>query len=223
MISRIRRLFFYLVLSLLVVFSLASLAVVVSGLDDNLHAADLAVVLGSKVNRDGQPSSGLEARLNHAIALYQGGYFKQVLVSGGHGQEGYDEAAVMRQYLEAHGVPSTAILEDDDGYTTWLTARNTARVMEQRQFKSALIISEYFHMARCRIAFEKFGVSPVYTSHAPFWSVRNFYSVPREVAGILEYSLSKTTAALTIINPAPFLISNGLPALESARCVTATN
>ena len=191
MISRKRRLVFCLLLSPLVVFSMASLAIAVSGLDDNLHTADLAVVLGSKVNRDGRPSSGLEARLDHAIALYQSGYFKQVLVSGGHGREGYDEATVMRQYLETHGVPSNAILEDDDGYTTWMTARNTARIMEQRRFKSALVISEYFHMARCRMAFEKFGISPVYTSHAPFWSVRNFYSVPREVAGILEYSLRK--------------------------------
>ena len=136
----------------------------------------------------------MAARLDHAITLYQSGYFKQVLVSGGHGREGYDEAAIMRQYLEAHGIPSTAIFEDDDGYTTWMTARNTARIMEQHHLKSALVISEYFHMPRCRLAFGKFGISPVYASHASFWSIRNLYSVPREVAGLVEYSLRNANA-----------------------------
>ncbi len=191
MIYRKRRFIASLVLSPFVALVITSLAIAVTGLDDNLHAADLAVVLGSKVNRDGLPSTGLQARLDHAIALYHRGYFKQVLVSGGHGREGFDEAVVMRQYLEAHGIPSNAILEDDDGYTTWMTARNSARIMEERHLKSVLVISEYFHMTRCKLAFEKFGISPVYTSHAPFWSVRNFYSVPREVAGYLVYSLRK--------------------------------
>ena len=182
------------VFSPLVVLCLASLAVAIAGLHDNLHAADLAVVLGSKVDRDGHPSSGLAARLDHAITLYQAGYFKQVLVSGGHGREGYDEAAIMRQYLETHGIPSTAIFEDDDGYTTWMTARNSARIMEQHHLKSALVISEYFHMPRCRLAFAKFGISPVYASHASFWSIRNLYSLPREVAGLVEYSLRSANA-----------------------------
>jgi vancomycin permeability regulator SanA len=191
MIFRKRWLAAGLVLSPIVVLGIASLSIAISGLNDELHAADLGVVLGSKVDRDGRPSTGLQARLDHAVELYRQGYFKQVLVSGGHGREGYDEAVVMGHYLEAHGVPSGAILEDNDGYTTWMTARNTARIMEQRRFKSALIISEYFHMTRCRLAFEKYGISPVYTSHASFWSVRNFYSLPREVAGCVVYSLRK--------------------------------
>jgi hypothetical protein len=44
-------------------------------------------------------------------------------------------------------------------------------------------------MLRCRLAFEKFGLAPVYSSHAPYWSVRDFYSVPREVAGCVAYAM----------------------------------
>ncbi len=199
MIFRRPRLVLSLVLSPFAVLGVASLSIIIAGLDDDLHAADLAVVLGSKVNTDGQPSLMLKARLDHAIALYWRGYFKLVLVSGGHGREGYDEAAVMGDYLAAHGVPRAAILEDNTGNTTWMTAKNTARILSARHLKSVLVVSQYFHMARCRLALEKFGVAPVYTSHATFWSVRDLYSVPREAAGYAVYVLRKpeeTDAAL---------------------------
>jgi len=180
---------------LLAIASLALIAgylpVITAGLHDNLHAADLAVVPGSKVNPDGRPSLMLQARLDHAIDLYRHNYFKLVLVSGGRSREGYDEADVMRDYLITHGVPRDVILEDHDGYTTWMTAKNTAHLMAGRHLKSVLVISQYFHMARCRLAFEKFGVAPVYTSHATFWSIRDLYSVPREAVGYVAYALRK--------------------------------
>ncbi len=157
------------------------------GLHDNLHPADLAVVLGSQVQRDGQPSESLKARLDHAIELYRQGYFKLVLVSGAHGQEGYDEPRVMARYLEAHGIPHDAIFQDNEGYTTWWTARDTAPFLKAHHLTSVLVISQYFHMPRCRLAFAKFGIAPVYTSHAPFWDRRDFHSVPREVIGLIVY------------------------------------
>ena len=147
----------------------------------------IAVVLGAKVETNGQPSEGLKARLDHAVDLYKQGYFKLVLVSGGHGREGYDEPVVMRGYLETHGVSHGAIFEDNDGSNTWHTAHNTAQFVTQHHLKSVLIISEYFHLPRCRMAFARFGVAPIYSSHAPFWSRRNFYSLPREVVGYVGY------------------------------------
>jgi vancomycin permeability regulator SanA len=165
-----------------------SLAITLDGQYDNLHVADLAVVLGSKVRADGQPSEMLKARLNHTAELYREGYFKFVLVSGGRGKEGYDEPVVMRHYLEGKAVPHESIFEDDQGYTTWRTAQNTAAFLKTHHLKSVLIISQYFHLPRCRLAFAKFGIERVYWSHAPFWSLRDFYSVPREVLGTCVYS-----------------------------------
>jgi vancomycin permeability regulator SanA len=172
-------------------FFLACLVLVLDGLNDRLHAADLAVVLGNKVNPDGLPSIMLKARLDHTVELYHQGYFKIILVSGGHGKEGYDEAAVMRTYLEAAGLPHESIYEDSNGKTTWDTAQDTANFMQQHRLQSALIISQYFHLPRCRLAFAKQGIAPLYWSHAPFWSVRDLYSVPREVIGYADYYLRR--------------------------------
>ncbi len=81
-----------------------------------------------------------------------------------------------------------------------MTAKNTARILSEHHLQSVLVVSQYFHMARCRLAFEKFGIAPVYTSHATFWSVRDFYSIPREAAGYVAYTLRKPdeTNAITV-------------------------
>jgi vancomycin permeability regulator SanA len=175
------------VFSLLTLLLVVVVAVILRGLNDDLQASDLAVVLGNKVEPDGTPSPQLKARLDHAIELYNQEYFKMILVSGAQGKEGYDEAQVMRQYLETNGVPSDAIFEDNKGNTTWNTAQNTAKFMQAHRLTSVLIISQYFHIARCEIAFSKFGINHIYTTHAPYWSLRDFYSVPREIVGCIVY------------------------------------
>ena len=138
-------------------------------------------------SRDGRPSDQLQARIDDAARLYRRGYFKLVLVSGGVGREGHSEPDVMQENLIEAWCTRSAIIEDPDGRDTFHTARNTARYLHEHDLKSVLIISQYFHLPRCRLAFSRFGISPIYTSHAPFFTIRDFYSVPREVAGYVEY------------------------------------
>src|SRR5580704_13458675 len=98
----------YLLFSLAVILAtlvIGTVVLVVSGLCDDLGKADVGLVLGSKVESDGTPSARLRARLDRTLELYRAGYFPAVIVSGGIGKEGYDEAAVMRDYLVARGVP----------------------------------------------------------------------------------------------------------------------
>jgi vancomycin permeability regulator SanA len=144
-------------------------------------------VLGNRVEPDGRPSDQLQARIDEAARLYHQGYFKMVLVSGGLGREGHSEPDVMRDWLIREGVPAGAIFEDTGGSDTYHTARNTARFLHDHHLSSVLIVSQYFHLARCQLAFSRFGISPIYTSHAPFITVRDFYSVPRETVGYIEY------------------------------------
>jgi len=184
---RLHRILLGFILAVVALLLIGCVTVVLCGLRDNLHPADLAVVLGNKVQPDGAPSEMLKARLDHTVELYQQGYFKLILVSGGHGKEGFDEPVVMRHYLEAQAIPHDAIFEDNQGLTTWRTAQNTALFLKTHNLKSALVISQYFHLARCQLAFSKFGIAPLYWSHAPFWSMRDFYSVPREVIGYGDY------------------------------------
>ncbi len=159
----------------------------IAGSIDNIHQADVAVVLGNTVERNGKPSARLQARLDKTIALYQQGVFKNTIVSGGVGKEGFDEAVVMKQYLVANGLPMSQIYVDSQGNNTYLTAKNTARLMSEYKWQSAIAISQYFHLPRTKLALEKSGVKTVYTAHANFFELRDLYSTVREVFSYASY------------------------------------
>jgi hypothetical protein len=105
---------------------------VADGVSDDVQTSDVGIVLGSKVNPDGVPSARLAARLDKALRLYRQGLLRSVIVSGGVGKEGFDEAAVMQRWLVARGVPAGAILVDRHGDNTWATAVNSAALMRPR-------------------------------------------------------------------------------------------
>lgn len=166
---------------------LASATLVASGLSDEIHEADVAVVLGNTVNPDGSPSRRLAARLDMALELYHRGVFKNVIVSGGVGREGFDEAVVMKDYLARLGVPQNQIIVDSLGLTTAATARNVALIAKEHHWKSVLVVSQYFHIPRCRLALSAAGIDPVYAAHAHFFEPRDIYSISREVIGYAAY------------------------------------
>jgi uncharacterized SAM-binding protein YcdF (DUF218 family) len=168
-------------------FLVAAALLVADGLRDEIHLADVAIVPGNTVESDGQPSARLRARLDKTLELYRGGLFGHVIVSGGVGAEGFDEAEVMKRYLVSRGVPEERVIADGGGATTYLTARNAAEVMRRNGWGSALIVSQYFHIARTRLAVEGFGVRPVYSAHAEYFEPRDLYSVMREVVGYGAY------------------------------------
>lgn len=172
-------------------FLLGAVLIVADGLRDDIHTADVAIVLGNSVESDGRPSARLRARLDKAVELYRGGLFGHVIVSGGTGVEGFNEAEVMKRYLVSQGVPEGRIIADGEGLTTSLTARNAAQVMKERGWQSALVISQYFHVPRARLAVESYGVRPVYSAHAEYFELRDVYSIAREVIGYGAYLMRR--------------------------------
>lgn len=170
-----------------ILFVIASAALVINGLNDDLHKADVAVILGNAVQSDGQPSPRLKARLDKAVQLYRQGLFSNIIVSGGVGVEGFDEAVVMKRYLTAHSVLDDHIFVDSGGRTTYLTAKHSAQLMKEKHWTSALVISQYFHIPRTCLALKQFGVLFIYSAHAEFFEVRDIYSTAREVVGYGSY------------------------------------
>lgn len=172
---------------LAVLFGFFATGIIVDGLTDDLGPTDVGVVLGSKVDPDGQPSPRLAARLTRALELYERGEFKTLIVSGGTGVEGFDEAKVMKAWLVARKVPAEAILVDSQGVNTWATAVNSAALMRRHGFTSATVITQYFHIPRARMALRRQGFTDVRTAHARFFEWRDAYSTAREVIGFAPY------------------------------------
>ncbi|NPT59982.1 YdcF family protein [Paraburkholderia elongata] len=168
---------------------LAGAVLASAGLFLQPHPADVAVVLGNTVDRDGRPSPRLAARLDRAYQCYEQRQCRILFVSGGIEASGADEAMAMRAYLVRLGVPSDSIVVDRAGNDTWSTARNASEFMRNHGWTSAVVVTQYFHLPRTILALRRFGVRSVSGAYPPFWEVRDLYSIAREVPALVWYSI----------------------------------
>jgi len=183
------------VLSLIALWLIAALILIINGLKERVEPADVAVVLGNEVYLNGEPSPQLEARLDRAVELFRQHLFPQIVVSGGIETSGTDESLAMRQYLMRQGVPAEAIFLDPRGSDTMDTAEDTVALMSQQGWKRIMIISQYFHLPRCQLAFRKAGIKHVLVSYARFFSWRDLWAITRELVAYPVYCF-KTPAQL---------------------------
>ncbi|MFL6659387.1 MAG: YdcF family protein [Massilia sp.] len=175
-------------------FVVAAALIAAVGLQDQLAPAGAIVVLGNTVGPDGQPSPRLRARLDCALDAWQQKLAPLLIVTGGTGKEGFDEAAVMARYLVDHGVPADAVLIDNAGNDTAASATNVVRIARDHKLASVLIATQYFHIARTRLAFERAGLHVSGHIHARYAEGRDVYSLAREVIGYAAYYLGHKEA-----------------------------
>lgn len=169
---------------------LAAVLIALAGLRDDAAVADIIVVPGNTVLTDGSLSRRLQGRLDAALQLFTEKRAPSIFVSGGAGREGHDEAAAMAAYLMQHGVPPRAIVQDPLGIDTAATARNAAKYLREHRLHSALVVTQYFHVARTRLALERRGVTVAGSAHARYFEARDAYSLAREVVGYAAYYLT---------------------------------
>lgn len=151
------------VIAVVVAWTVSAAAVMIWGARDRARASDAIVVLGA-AQYVGRPSPVLRARLDHALELWQRGLAPRLIFTGGMGVgDTTSEAAVSRNYALRHGVPDTAILMEDEGRTTRESLAAVSAIMHARQMRTAILVSDPFHMLRLRILSTQYGVD-AYTS-----------------------------------------------------------
>lgn len=166
---------------------LAAVALAAAGLLTGARDADVAVVLGNTVQPGGQPSARLAARLDRAYDCYAASRCRILFVSGGVDPAGTDEAAAMRDYLLARGVPADRIVVDSAGVDTWATARHASAYMREHCYTRALAVTQYFHVPRTMLALKRQGVAEVSGAYPAFFEMRDLYSVFRELPAVALY------------------------------------
>jgi uncharacterized SAM-binding protein YcdF (DUF218 family) len=147
----------------LVAWVISMLAVERVGRRDQAQRADAIVVLGA-AQYVGRPSPVLRARVDHAVSLWKRGLAPTLILTGGTGVgDTTSEAAVARKYAMSRGVPDRAIVMEIKGRTTSESMQAVARIMEDREQSSIILVSDPFHMLRLSILARRFGLEP-YTS-----------------------------------------------------------
>lgn len=164
-------------------------AFIVLALMPRAGPADLAVVFGNEVLADGVASPRLAARLDTALSARARGLVALIMVSGGKGASGFNEADVMQAYLIRAGVPADAVLVDQEGVNTMATAVHAAAILRARGLRSAMVVTQWFHVPRCILAMRRNDVGVVAATYPAFVERRDVYSVARELADLPRYAL----------------------------------
>ena len=107
--------------------------------------AEVALVLGAGVRRDGLPSRILQGRLAVAVELHRAGRVRWILVSGSPHSRGYSEPVVMRDFLLRHGIPEHAVVMDESGVDTWASCRGA---VADFGLHAVTVVTSKFHLRR---------------------------------------------------------------------------
>jgi uncharacterized SAM-binding protein YcdF (DUF218 family) len=157
------RLIASIVLAIVLLWTASMAAVLLFSWMDQARPSESIVVLGA-AQYDGKPSPVLRARLDHGIDLWNHKMGKVLVLTGGKGAgDTTSEADVGRSYARKHGVPDTAILLENKGRTTRESMLGVAELLESRGIRTAILVSDPFHMLRLSIIGRRFGLIP-YTS-----------------------------------------------------------
>ncbi|AQQ30180.1 YdcF family protein [Burkholderia cenocepacia] len=173
------------------VWAAAAAAIVIHGMRMPCDPADVAVIFGNALDDAGAPKPVLAARLDVGVRCYRAGQCPAFLVSGAIDGPGLNEATAMRDYLVARGVPADRIAVDDQGDNTLATARHTLAYLHAHRLSRVLIVSQYYHLARARLAFERVGIarSNISAAYPRRFQWRDVYSSWREVPAYAVYAV----------------------------------
>ena len=134
--------------------------------------AEYLLVLGARVNPDGQPSAALAARLDTAYDFIQEHPDVTAILCGGQGgNEPCTEADAMYAYLTAKGMDGSRLLREDESSNTIENIEN-ARALIGDGHRTAVVTSDY-HLARARVLMRRGGLDacgiPAPTPHPGQW------------------------------------------------------
>ena len=140
---------------------LLSVIVVAYGETERAAAAEVIVVLGAGLRRDGQPGPALIRRATHAALLYEQGYAPRIICSGGFPLRAIQrsEADACRAVLVERGVPAEAVVLEEQSRSTEENAVYTKELMDANGWQTAVVVSDPYHMFRAGIIFSQVGVN----------------------------------------------------------------
>ena len=149
---------------------------------------DCIVVMGADVMPGGRASLALYDRTRTGCALYRDGWSDRIIFSGGPTKTGVSEPEAMAVVAEEFGIPSSVIIHDKRGVSTFDTALSVRQIMRDRGWHTALVVSHDYHLSRTWLAFRRAGIN-VWTVPAQRtrFTLNDAYTICREMAAWAYY------------------------------------
>ena len=120
---------------------------------------DAIVVLGTPADSDGNPTPTLLSRVTEGVREYERGIAPRLILTGGAAHSQSIEADVMAEVAKAQGVPASAIVEEREALDTIQNACYASRIMKDKGWNSAEVVSSPEHLPRAAMIFSTMPVS----------------------------------------------------------------
>jgi len=115
--------------------------------------ADVIIVLGNTF-KNKKTIESMKLRTEKAAQLYKKGRVKKVIFSGGFKtRKDLSEAKFMADIAVKKGIPKKSIILEEKSNTTIGNAYYCNKIMKNKRFKSAIIITSPDHMRRAKYIF----------------------------------------------------------------------
>lgn len=121
------------------------------------QSADVIIVLGGGVVKDTRSLPwSVQERMRQGIELYRQDYAKNMILAGGTvSGESYTESEIMKAYAELLGIAPGDLFEEKSSTSTYENAINSLEIMNDKGWKTALLVTSDFHTKRACKVFEK--------------------------------------------------------------------
>lgn len=156
MSKAVRMIILVILISCLVLFTLAE-GFVLSGFDPTPEKdLDYIVVLGAKIYGD-EPSPSLKYRLDAAAGYLEENEGTVCILSGGQGKdEEHTEASVMLEYMEEKGIDRTRLITEEKSLSTNENLIFSLEIIGDPE-KSTGIVTNNYHVARSVLTAKRLG------------------------------------------------------------------
>jgi len=157
---------------------------------DTPRASDAIIVFAGGVGESGKAGQGYEERVEYAVELYKKGFAKKIIFSSGY-KYAIKEAQIMKALAVSLGIPPDSILLEEKAKDTYENVKYTAKMLDDYNWNSALLVTSPYHTKRSSMVF--FKVSPgkniIYTPipNSLFYSHKNNASLSQIAAIFHEY------------------------------------
>jgi uncharacterized SAM-binding protein YcdF (DUF218 family) len=121
----------------------------------DLNHFDAIIVLGTSVDKDGNPSPGLLARVTEGVREYERGIAPRLILSGGPEPNHYVEADVMARAAKAEGIPESAIMMEARSKDTIQNSCYSMQILRDHGWHSAEVVSSASHLPRAGMIFNQ--------------------------------------------------------------------
>ncbi len=125
---------------------------------DPLKKADAVVVLSGGWEKKGKLGKSTIERYKYGVSLFQKGYGRYLIFSGGNLWGNPSEAGEMAEMAISDGFPDESVITEGNSESTWENALFVKKILLEKEINSVILVTSPYHTLRAKAMFRDKGI-----------------------------------------------------------------